>query len=537
MRNDDTKLIRQSQEREKLTLRKNYIFDKLFEKRKIQYSKEDKITDKYKINISSICQNDEINKNPELYIKTKFDIKDWFKYLFSKNIMEIKQALFLIELFVKLQTDEIPYESRALSRNNYELINCICHYLNHTDKQIAYYACRITVNLLNFPMHIHNLVLSNKNLKEIISFIKNNDFDIGYEIICLMINCCTFKNIRQIFVNNKIIERINFLITNCLDKLESKFYIYLIRLLCIIIKLFRECDDYPIEQINNWFRPLLGFYKNCLKNYVNNPFSQKNESYYYYELLFFYIILSKGDSKFIYEIIDKGYIQILIDFYYKLEEKNLGEMMKLFNDLLSIEDSINQLFIKEGILDLLINEINRIEYKNDYLLSLIFCVCSNIACGTQGQIEELFSQGILWKVMDIPSFYISKNIFTKDINKVIHNAIYTLNEAILGGGSNLKVELMIYQEFLIVYLYYFYLKNYLDKKNEIQILEQIGKAINKLINCGESEFDQDILNKFRNKLISVGMEDLISNLLIIYNEKNIQFNFKMILQFLQEEEN
>lgn len=139
--------------------------------------------------------------------------------------------------------------------------------------------------------------------------------------------------------------------------------------------------------------------------------------------------------------------------------------------------------------------------------------------------------------MDIPSFYISKNIFTKDINKVIHNAIYTLNEAILGGGSNLKVELMIYQEFLIVYLYYFYLKNYLDKKNEIQILEQIGKAINKLINCGESEFDQDILNKFRNKLISVGMEDLISNLLIIYNEKNIQFNFKMILQFLQEEEN
>lgn len=43
-----------------------------------------------------------------------------------------------------------------------------------------------------------------------------------------------------------------------------------------------------------------------------------------------------------------------------------------FGELLSNDDSINQTFINEGILGLLINEINRIEYKNIYLLNLIF---------------------------------------------------------------------------------------------------------------------------------------------------------------------
>ena len=126
-----------------MTLRKNKLFDKLFSKRKLNLTIEEQNKNRNKINITSISNNQEIISDPELYIKTKFDIKNWFTFLFSKNINQTKEALYLIELFVRKQNDELPLEKRVLSRNNYDLINCFCQYLNHNDKQIAYYSCLI----------------------------------------------------------------------------------------------------------------------------------------------------------------------------------------------------------------------------------------------------------------------------------------------------------------------------------------------------------------------------------------------------------
>ena len=537
--NQEKILFRESQEKEKLTLRKNKLFDKLFTKRKLNLTIEEQNKNKNKINIESISGNQEIISNPELYIKTKFDIKNWFIFLFSKNIYQTKEALFLIELFVRKQNDELPQERRVLSRNNYELINCLCQYLNHTDKQIAYYSCLIITHLTFFPYHIEKLIYSEKNLHEINLFFNSNDFTIGYEMICLLINCCANPKIRKYFVDNKIIERITFLIYNNLNQLEPIYYIYLIRLLCVIIKLFGECNEYNEKQIKEWFKPLLPFVKDTLKNnYVNNPWCKKRESEHYLKLLVFYSNLSQGDVKFLEDIIKDNYVQILIELYYKLDENDLGQMMRIFCDLLSNDDSINQIFINEGILGLLINEINRIEYKNNYLLNLILIACSNIACGAQGQIQSLYDQGLLWKAIDIPCYYISQNIFDKDINNVIFNAIYTLNEAIIGGSNEMKAELIIYQDNMIIYLYQFFFKNISHIKNNIQIIEASGTAINKLINCGDSELDKEILNKFRNRLISVGMEELVNNILFNHDKNNIiQFNYGMILRFLREEDN
>ena len=45
------------------------------------------------------------------------------------------------------------------------------------------------------------------------------------------------------------------------------------------------------------------------------------------------------------------------------------------------------------------------------LLNLIFVACSNIACGSQGQIQSLYEQGLIWKAIDITYYYISQNIF------------------------------------------------------------------------------------------------------------------------------
>ena len=535
--NKEKFLFREWQEKNKLELRKNKIFNKLFTKRKLNTFTDEKNKSKFSINISMVSKNEEIITNPELYIKTQFDIKNWFSYLFSNNTDQIKEALFLIELFIRLQANEIPFESRVLSRNNYELINCLCHYLNHSDKQISYYSMQIVSNLTCFPNHIEKLIYSEKNLNEIIIFINNNDFSLGYEIIVLLLNCCSDSKAGKYLIDNKTIERITFLINNNIDQFESRYYIYLIRLLNTIIKLFDEYDEYNKEQKKYWFTPLLPFFKNCLKNnYVENPWANKDEYVYYLQLLSFYVNIFKDDMKLLGEIIKDNYVEILIDFYYKLNEDNHCEMMKIFAELLSRDDSINQIFIDEGILGLLINEINRIEYKNNNLLNLIFFACSNIACGSNGQIHQLFEQGLIWKAIDISWFYISQNLLNNEINDIIFNAVYTLNEVILGATNDIKVELIIYQDFLIIDIYYNYIKNILNIQKEKKFLGQIGSAINKLIFCGESDVDKEILNKFRNKFISVGFEDLIKNNIIYNDEKNIQYYFHIILQFLNEDD-
>ena len=535
--NKEKFLFREWQEKNKLELRKNKIFNKLFTKRKLNTFTDEKNKSKFSINISMVSKNEEIITNPELYIKTQFDIKNWFSYLFSNNTDQIKEALFLIELFIRLQANEIPFESRVLSRNNYELINCLCHYLNHSDKQISYYSMQIVSNLTCFPNHIEKLIYSEKNLNEIIIFINNNDFSLGYEIIILLLNCCSDSKAGKYLIDNKTIERITFLINNNLDQFDPRYYIYLIRLLNTIIKLFDEYDEYNKEQKKYWFTPLLPFFKNCLKNnYVENPWANKDEYVYYLQLLSFYVNIFKDDMKLLGEIIKDNYVEILIDFYYKLNEDNHCEMMKIFAELLSRDDSINQIFIDEGILGLLINEINRIEYKNNNLLNLIFFACSNIACGSNGQIHQLFEQGLIWKAIDISWFYISQNLLNNEINDIIFNAVYTLNEVILGASNDVKVELIIYQDFLIIDIYYNYIKNILNIQKEKKFLGQIGSAINKLIFCGESDIDKEILNKFRNKFISLGFEDLIKNNIIYNDEKNIQYYFHIILQFLNEDD-
>ena len=271
-------------------------------------------------------------------------------------------------------------------------------------------------------------------------------------------------------------------------------------------------------------------------NFVENPWQINSDSIYYIDLLAFYAKKSISDVKFIENIVKENFVNVLIEFYYKLDEENKLKMMKIFADLSSNDDSINQIFINEGILGLLINEINRIEYKNNKFLSIIFHVCSNIACGTLGQVEQLNGQGLLWKAIDIAYHYINQNIFNYDKNQVIYNALYTITQAILGADNEIKTQLIIYQKYLIVSLYYLGLKKYYENKNELSFLTQMGNAIYQLINCGEADLDVEVLNKLRNQFIYVGMEELIINILNKYIDCKIQYSFCLILNFIQEED-
>ena len=515
---DNKESYKNWQEKNKLTLRKNHIFNTLLSKRQSLMVEKEIQKNKYFINIKEISTNEEIKNNPELYIKTKFDIKHWFKYFFSSNINQIKEALYLIELFIRMQIKEIDIEKRVLSRNDTELINGLCDYLFHQDKQIALSACFCISNLTFFPNHIERRLYTQRNLNKIIEFFKNNDFNLGYQIIIMLINCSTYNENRKFFIEHGIFERLTFLIKENLDKLEPKHYIYIIRLLYNLSKIFVETNEYDQDQIKKWFLPLLPFVKNTIKNsFVRNPWAVYDDSKFYVEIISLYIKIDIKDINFVFQIVNDEFYKILLELYYKLtndEQKMI--ILKSYVDLLSCCDSINELFIEEGILGILINEINSREFKNLQFLDILTLACANIACGTIGQIQQLYMQGLVWKCFDIIQFLIKQNC-TILIKKILYNSFCTIIETIIGGVAEIKVEIMLYQDYQIIDIISYVIKNILDIKNETNLLDSIGMAMYALIITGDANLEQESFKKFKNKLIMNGMEEIIDN--IIFNNK------------------
>jgi len=525
------------QENDKLTLRKNRIFETLLSKRIYISKKEEFEKSKYIINIKEISDNEEIKSNPELYIKTKFDIKCWFKHLFSNNIIKIKEALFIIELFIRLQIQQLDLEKRILSRNDVELINCLCDYLLHQDKQIVFYACCCISNLTFFPRHIEIKIYTERNLGKIMTFFNSNDFNFGHELINLVTNCNTNKNQRKYFVDHGIFERLLFLINTNLDKLEPKYYISIIRLLCNITILFNETNEYSIIQVKKWVMPFLPFVKNTTKNYyVNNPWANYDECEYFIRIINFYVCKNLKDKNGLDDILKDDFCKILIELYYKINNNNdKNNLMKVFVNFLSREDSINQKFINEGILGLLLNEINRLEFKNYTLLDTILMACSNLACGNVGQIEQLFIQGLVWKAIDIIKYY-SKQDLSLDICKIIYNAIITITEALIGSSNHVRVEIMLYQDYEVIKLLNYTIKNMLSTENIYILLNEIGDAIISMIHCGESELDEESLNKFKDKLIISEIDEISKNIIFCdeIKDEGIKSKFNEIVSFLKE---
>ena len=75
--------FKSQQTKDKLNLRKNKIFNKLFAKRKENF--ENNIKDPNEIDINSLNCDESIKKDANYYVKNNYDIKKWFKYIFSSN--------------------------------------------------------------------------------------------------------------------------------------------------------------------------------------------------------------------------------------------------------------------------------------------------------------------------------------------------------------------------------------------------------------------------------------------------------------------
>ena len=176
---EDKESYKQWKEESKLSLRKNKIFSTILTKRKFFTEQSELKGKKYSININEVSNNEEIKKNPELYIKNKFNIKNWFKFLFSSNLNQVKESLFILKLYINMQIKEIPLEKRKLSRNDTELINMLCDYLLHPDKQISFNACACLINLTFFPSHIESRIITERNMKKMIDTFNSIDLEMA----------------------------------------------------------------------------------------------------------------------------------------------------------------------------------------------------------------------------------------------------------------------------------------------------------------------------------------------------------------------
>ena len=533
---DDKDSYKKWKENDKLTLRKKHIFKTLFSKRQSILLAEIP-ENKYAININIISKNEEITKNPELYIKTKFDIKQWFKYLFSQNPNEIKEALYIIELYIIMQIKEISLEKRVLSRNDTELINGLCDYLNHQDLQISFNSLYCLTYLFFFPNHISSRIGTERNSNKIMEFFNKTDFNFGHLILLLLINCNTQNNQRKFFVDHGIFERLFYIMKTTQDKLEPIFNIYIIKLLNNISKLFEECKEYSKEQKINWFLPFLPFVKNTIKNsFVQNPWAEPKDCHLYLEIIKFYSIIDLKDKNLLYNIVNEGFSKILIDFYYKIIDKqDKILLLKIFTDLLSNDDLINEIFIQDGILGLFMNEINSIGYSNLEAFNIILMACANIACGAVGQINQLFMQGLVCKCIDTIQNIANQNNLNGLIKKIVFNSIYVLTQAINGCDNYIKAEIMLYQHYEIANSFSFAIKNILDLINEENFLNEICEAISNLIIVGESELEGKSFQAFKNQLIISGMEEIIDD--IVFNQKineDLIKNLNLIKSTLKE---
>ena len=264
---------------------------------------------------------EEIKKNIENYIKTKFDIKNWFKYLFSKNKNDIQVALVLIRTFIELQLTQIEESKRALSRNNTELIQRLCDYLLYDDLKIVYYSCACLTNLTIFPKNIENRIYSERNLEKINKFfniIAKNISLYGSESLTLFINITTNEDVVIYLIKNSFLEQIysflNDIINNKINFINNEFEQRVIYS-CIII-LSNLIKAVYIDE--NYINKFLCFIPICKlitsKYYVNiDNFSfDEKKCNYLIQIWESYVRRSNDAEKIVCEITKDGFFKILV---------------------------------------------------------------------------------------------------------------------------------------------------------------------------------------------------------------------------------
>ena len=540
---------REEQLKGKLQLRKNKIFNLLFSKRKEVFKNDnlDEINDNIKIDINKLNCDEEIKKDVDNYLKNKFNITKWFKYIFSSNKNDIQVSLFLLNRYIELQSTEIKEEKkRKLARNNTELIKRLCDFLLNDDIKIMYNATSCLTNLTFFPTHIENIIYSEVNLEKILKFFiifSNRITYVGFKPLYLFVNISTNNDVKIYLIKHSFLTYLynfmNDIINNKNNVLKEKIQLntikYSITLLSILMNSIEIDDNYI-----NLFLPFLPICKLITSNYYVNMDFFMNEDNNLKSLISLWKSYSKeryNNENIIKEILKDNFLKVLIILYYKTKNNNLKiDIMAIFNQFLTIGDEIDKILINDGIIKFFNDEVDKYQYSNVQLLTKIAFSCSNLASGGIGQSEILLESGIIFKIIDITSFYVDDNL-DNEIKGLLINCIHFLVNCILSDNNKVKKNMLNYKKCIIINIICKALKRDLDPFNKGDLVARIIYAINEL-NVASEELEEEMEKEYNMLLISNSLEELLN---LYHDKKYLKDNCKSmiddIIQFIKDVEN
>ena len=515
------------QTRERLNLRKNKIFNTLFAKRKETFVT--KFNSPNEIDINQLQCDEEIKKDVEKYLKTSYDIKKWFKYIFSSNKNEIYVSLYLLKTYIELQIIGLKEKQRMLSRNDTELIQKLVDNLLSDDLKISYNSCACLTNLTLFPINIEKRIYSQRNLEKILKFfdiLEKNISSYTHLALLLFLNISTDDDTKLYLIKNNFFQRLFGFIKNILnnqikfinDISELETIKYCIR---IIQQLIMVCDLFD----KNYFKLFVEFipYLKIItsKYFVNidNMAFNENECTYIISLWGFYVKYNDNydNNEIIKEIIKDNFTKVLISFYKKLKDIKIKTLfVNIFCHFSRADDNCDKIIINDGILTLLNEEIEKYQYSNVNMLNYLIYCCSNFALGSVGENKDLIQLGTIYKVMDITIFYIDDKL-DEEIISLLISCLFCLSSNILGVDREMKKEIIIYKKSLIIKIFCKALKLEIKDFFKHKIIEKIILAINDL-NVISEEVDEEKEKDYDIACISNALVEILNN---IYNKYNL----------------
>ena len=522
------------QKKELLNRRKNKVFDLLFSKRKEGMESVVKGPNEIDINDLEFLN---INKDDiDTYLKTDYNIKTWFKFIFSSNKKQVYEGLYLLRRYIELQVLELNENKRCLSRNDTELIQKLADYLLNDDIKIAYNSCACLTNLTFFPLHIEKRIYSEKNLEKYLKFFDKISKDISsysYKSLLLFLNISTNEDVKINLIRNNFVESLYDFIQKILnnqikfinDMFELETIKYCVR---ILYQLILICDLVD----NNYMKYFLKFIPSLkiitLKYFVNvdNIAFNEDECKNIVSLWLSYIRHHNDENKNINEIIKDNFTQVLIKFYRKFKNiKNKIAFSEIFCFFSSFGELFSQIMINDGMVSLINEEIEKNQYSNVNLLkNFIFC-CSNYSLGTIRENKELFNLGIIHRLMDITIFYIDDKL-DKEIIVLLNNCLFCLINYINGIDRDMKKQLINYKECLIVKIFCKALKLDLAELAKNKISEKIIVIINELCVLSE-ELDEDKEKEFDAACINNLLIEILNN---VYNKPHLDEVVKNVVE-------
>ena len=515
------------QTRERLNLRKNKIFNTLFDKRKETFVT--KFNSPNEIDINQLQCDEDIKKDVEKYLKTSYDIKKWFKYIFSSNKNEIYVSLYLLKTYIELQILGLKEKQRMLSRNDTELIQKLVDNLLSDDLKISYNSCACLTNLTLFPINIEKRIYSQRNLEKILKFfdiLEKNISSYTHLALLLFLNISTDDDTKLYLIKNNFFQRLFGFIKNILnnqikfinDISELETIKYCVR---IIQQLIMVCDLFD----KNYFKLFVEFipYLKIItsKYFVNidNMAFNENECSYIISLWGFYVKYNDNydNNEIIKEIIKDNFTKVLISFYKKLKDIKIKTLfVNIFCHFSRADDNCDKIIINDGILTLLNEEIEKYQYSNVNMLNYLIYCCSNFSLGSVGENRDLIQLGTIYKVMDITIFYIDDKLDEEIINLLI-SCLWCLSSNILGVDRDMKKEIIIYKKSLIIKIFCKALKLEIKDFFKHKIIEKIILAINDL-NVISEEVDNEKEKDYDIACISNALVEILNN---IYNKYNL----------------